>query len=123
MKKAMKKAPAKKMKTGGMNNPNKIVTVSTTPTPYKGGISKAPAGASTTPTKYTGGKDTPPKGAVPAAKYGTMMKKGGSVTGKKISVPKSTRPSTAGTGSAGKYVTPKKSGMLKMGGMIKSKKK
>ena len=79
----MKKAPAKKMETGGVKNPNKTVTVSTTPTPYKGGISKAPAGASTTPTKYTGGKDTPPKGAVPAAKYGAMMKKGGMVKAKK----------------------------------------
>jgi len=80
MKKMMSKMPAKKMKTGGMNNPNKTVTVNTTPTPYKGGISKAPAGASTTPTKYTGGKQTPPTGAVPAAKYGTMMKKGGAMS-------------------------------------------
>lgn len=37
-------------------------------------------------------------------------KAGGAVTGKKISVAKSPRPSTAGTGSAGKYVTPKKAG-------------
>lgn len=50
-------------------------------------------------------------------------KTGGAVSGKKISVAKSPRPSTAGTGSAGKYVTPKKSGMLKLGGSIKSKKK
>ena len=79
----------KKMNTGGMKNPNKTATVQTKATPYKGGISKAPAGASTTPTKYTGGKDTPPKGAIPAAKYGkamygkSMMKKGGMVKSKK----------------------------------------
>jgi hypothetical protein len=86
MKKIMSKMPAKKMKTGGMNNPNKTVTVNTTPTPYKGGISKAPAGASTTPTKYTGGKQTPPAGAVPAAKMGgaKKMKSGGQGPANKI---------------------------------------
>lgn len=57
------------------------------------------------------------------------METGGNIGGKKISVAKSPRPSTAGTGSAGKYVTPKKSGMLKSGGATgafdkyKSKKK
>lgn len=49
-------------------NPNKSVTVSKSPTKYKGGISKAPAGAAKSATKYTGGKATPPKGAIPAGK-------------------------------------------------------
>jgi hypothetical protein len=82
MKKVMKKAPVKKMMTGGMKNPNATVTVDTNPTMYKGGMN-ASATVNKTPTKYTGGKGTPPKGAVPAAKYGTMMKKGGAVKAKK----------------------------------------
>jgi hypothetical protein len=93
---AVKKStkPMKKYMTGGMANPNKTVTVNTTPTPYKGGISKAPAAASTTPTKYTGGKQTPPTGATPGKKISSsttfsksptnqanrgLMKKGGSM--------------------------------------------
>lgn len=76
MKKVMKKAPAKKMMTGGVKNPNAMATVDTNPTMYKGGMN-ASATVNKTPTKYTGGKGTPPAGAVPAAKYGTMMKNGG----------------------------------------------
>ena len=64
----------KKMKTGGMKNPNKTATVQTKATPYKGGISKAPAGAQRSATKYTGGKSTPPKGAVPSKKMGGSMR-------------------------------------------------
>lgn len=83
----MKKAPAKKMETGGVKNPNAMATVNTNPTMYKGGISKAPMGASTTATRYNGGKDTPPAGANPMKKggatYGKMMKKGGMVKAKK----------------------------------------
>jgi hypothetical protein len=79
MKKAMKKAPVKKMKTGGMENPNATVTVNKTPTKYTGGMNAA-ATVNKVPTKYTGGKQTPPTGAVPAAKYGTMMKKGGAMS-------------------------------------------
>ena len=82
MKKMMKKAPAKKMETGGVKNPNAMATVNKNPTMYKGGMN-ASATVNKTPTKYTGGKDTPPKGAVPAAKYGAMMKKGGMVKAKK----------------------------------------
>jgi hypothetical protein len=43
----------------------------------------AAATVNKTPTKYTGGKSTAPAGAVPAAKYGKMMKKGGMVKSKK----------------------------------------
>jgi hypothetical protein len=82
MKKAMKKAPVKKMKTGGMENPNATVTVNKTPTKYTGGMNAA-ATVNKVPTKYTGGKSTAPAGAVPAAKYGKMMKKGGMVKSKK----------------------------------------
>lgn len=64
----------KKMKTGGMTNPNKTATVVKKATPYKGGISKAPATADKTATKYTGGKSTPPKGAVPSKKMGGSTK-------------------------------------------------
>lgn len=78
----MKKAPAKKMETGGVKNPNAMATVNKNPTMYKGGMN-ASATVNKTPTKYTGGKDTPPKGAVPAAKYGAMMKKGGATKAKK----------------------------------------
>ena len=75
----MKKLATKKMKTGGMNNPNAIVTVNKTPTKYSGGMN-ASATVNKTPTKYTGGKQTPPTGAVPEAKYGKMMKKGGAMS-------------------------------------------
>jgi hypothetical protein len=79
MKKVMKKAPAKKMMTGGVKNPNAMATVDTSPTMYKGGISKSPAGASTTATRYNGGISKAPSEAMPSAKYGkAMMKKGGS---------------------------------------------
>lgn len=53
---------------GGKKNPNKDVTVSKKAASYKGGISKAPAGATKSATKYSGGKATPPKGAIPASK-------------------------------------------------------
>jgi hypothetical protein len=78
----MKKLATKKMKTGGMNNPNATATVNKTPTKYTGGMNAA-ATVNKTPTKYTGGKSTAPAGAVPAAKYGKMMKKGGMVKSKK----------------------------------------
>lgn len=48
------------------------------------------------------------------------MKVGGNTDGKKISVSKSPRPSTAASGSAGKYVKVKKAGSL---GGYKAKKK
>lgn len=60
---------------GGKKTPNKEVTVSKKATPYKGGISKAPAGGAKSATKYTGGKGTPPKGAIPAKKMGGSTKK------------------------------------------------
>lgn len=87
----MKKAPAKKMMTGGMPNQNTMVTVNKTPTKYTGGMNAA-ATVNKTPTKYTGGKDTPPAGANPMKKGGAMtkamygksvMKKGGMVKSKK----------------------------------------
>lgn len=79
----MKKLSVKK--TGGMTNPNKTVTVSTTPTKYTGGKSTAPKGAATSATPYKGGKQTPPAGAVPASKMGgaKKMKMGGAKKMKK----------------------------------------
>jgi hypothetical protein len=74
MKKAMKKAPVKKMKTGGMENPNATVTVNKTPTKYTGGMNAA-ATVNKVPTKYTGGKSTAPVGAVPASKKGSATSK------------------------------------------------
>lgn len=59
---------------GGKKNPNKTVSVSKTATPYKGGISKAPAGAQKSATKYSGGKSAAPKGAVPSKKMGGSTK-------------------------------------------------
>lgn len=59
---------------GGKKNPNTPVKAVTKATPYKGGISKAPATADKTATKYTGGKSTPPKGAVPSKKMGGSTK-------------------------------------------------
>lgn len=55
---------------GGKKNPNATVSVSKKATPYKGGISKAPAGAQKSATKYTGGKSKAPAGAVPSKKMG-----------------------------------------------------
>ena len=60
---------------GGKKNPNASVSVSKKATPYKGGISKAPAGAAKSATKYSGGKGTPPKGAIPSAKMGGSKSK------------------------------------------------
>ena len=75
----MKKLATKKMKTGGMNNPNATATVNKTPTKYTGGMNAA-ATVNKTPTKYTGGKSTAPAGAVPAA---NKKKMGGSTKSKK----------------------------------------
>ncbi|TXG79486.1 MAG: hypothetical protein E6R13_09820 [Spirochaetes bacterium] len=62
---------------GGKKNSNSVVKAVTKATPYKGGISKAPATADKAATKYTGGKSTAPKGGVPSKKMG------GSTKGKK----------------------------------------
>ena len=59
---------------GGKKNPNASVSVSKKATPYKGGISKAPAGAAKSATKYSGGKSKAPAGAVPSKKMGGSTK-------------------------------------------------
>ena len=58
----------KKMKTGGMVNPNKPATVQRKATgKSSGGVNTPPAWASKKATgKSSGGVNTPPKGAVPS---------------------------------------------------------
>ena len=58
----------KKMKTGGMANPNKMATVQRKATgKSSGGVNTPPAWASKKATgKSSGGVNTPPKGAVPS---------------------------------------------------------
>lgn len=58
----------KKMKTGGMTNPNKTATVQRKATgKSSGGVNTPPSWASRKATgKSSGGVNTPPKGAVPA---------------------------------------------------------
>lgn len=59
---------------GGKKNPNASVSVSKKATPYKGGISKAPATADKSATKYKGGISKAPSGAVPSKKMGGSTK-------------------------------------------------
>ena len=77
MKKMMKKSSSKSANVTATKNAQ--ASVNKTPTKYTGG-KNATVSVEKNPTKYTGGKDTPPTGAVPAAKYGTMMKKGGAMS-------------------------------------------
>lgn len=58
----------KKMKTGGMVNPNKTATVQRKATgKSSGGVNTPPSWASRKATgKSSGGVNTPPKGAVPS---------------------------------------------------------
>ena len=74
-----------KMKTGGMVNPNanlKATKVAGSKG-VKSGVNPKVSAAKKATGKSSGGVDTPPKKAVPAAKYGRMMKKGGMVKAKK----------------------------------------
>lgn len=67
----------KKMKTGGMTNPNKAVTVSKTPTKYTGGKNASASVQKITP------KASVTKGSNAPAKVSPSKKMGGSTKSKK----------------------------------------
>lgn len=84
-KEAEASSTAKKMKTGGMVNPNAKVNKQTVPGSkgVRSGVNPKAVNQTIPKSKGSGKANTPPSKAIPAAKYGRMMKKGGTVMGKK----------------------------------------
>jgi hypothetical protein len=82
--KTTKQAAKPTYKTGGMVNPNaKLQAVKSAGSKgVKPGVNPKAVAAKKATGKSSGGVDTPPKTAIPAAKYGKMMKKGGMVKAK-----------------------------------------
>lgn len=68
---------------GTMKSANPKTTVAMKATGKQGGTNGTAKVQTGIKAKSSGKVNTPPKGAVPAAKYGTMMKKGGMVKSKK----------------------------------------
>lgn len=73
------------LKTGGMVNPNAKMQAQNVAGSkgVKSGVNPKAVAAKKATGKSSGGVDTPPSKAVPSAKYGRMMKKGGMVKAKK----------------------------------------
>jgi F420-0:gamma-glutamyl ligase len=79
------KSKSAMMKTGGMVNPNAKVSKQVVPGSkgVKVGVNPKASASKIASSKGSGKANTPPTKVIPAAKYGRMMKKGGSVKSKK----------------------------------------